>query len=138
MEPGELIFLIEHLMAHDGIGIELDDDVLSAVQLCAADKPAPVEFTTPDFAGRLLVALGREAGMAGLLMQLLRMGALGQWVRTSIRGIARASGGMLTPSNVHFNARRLEKMGLIRIDGQQYLVDGSALSALLEPTGAPH
>ncbi len=131
MEPGELIFVIEHLMANGGIGIALDDDALALAQHDGEDASALTNIAAPDFAGRLLVALGREAGMTGLLLQLIKMGALGRWVKTSVRGIANASGGILTSSNVNFNARRLVGMGIVAIEKGQYTVDASALDQLL-------
>lgn len=136
MAPGELICLIEYLMAQGSISIHLNDDAFSLGRQDEGntDILGQLEIEAPDFAARVLQAVGREAGMAGLLLQLIKMGALGQWVRTSVRGIAKASGGILTSSNVHFNVRRLAGMGVVAIDKRCYRVDAPALLGLM---GAP-
>lgn len=79
-----------------------------------ADKPlGQWDVNDADFFLTIFKALGREAGMAGLLVQLIKMGALGQWINASVRDVVKASDIRLSKSNVQYNTKRLLNLGLI-------------------------
>jgi phage anti-repressor protein len=76
-------------------------------------------------------ALGRENGMATLLVQLVKMGALDNWINISLRNLADASGGKISKSNIAYNARRLKGEGLIDHEPSRFRVFLEAIRALL-------
>lgn len=123
MAAADLVCLLEWLVARDAIGVQIDG--------AAVLPPDGLDATAPDLADRLFLALGREAGMAGVLAQLIKMGALGRPVVASLRDIVQASNGLLTRSNVHFNLRRLREAGLVEGAGQKHVVSVTALRDLL-------
>lgn len=76
-------------------------------------------------------ALGRENGMATLLVQLVKMGALNNWIDASLRSVADASGGKISKTNIAYNTKRLKGEGLIDHEPSRFLVIVEAIRALL-------
>lgn len=119
------------------------DEVLPSIRKTGryeAIKQAPVsakplghwDVNDADFFLTVYQAIGRQIGQATLMVQLIKMGAMGQWVYASVRDIADATDGKLRKSTVHWCANKLKDQGLIDRQGSGFYIFEEALNLRLE------
>ncbi|MFA7238860.1 MAG: hypothetical protein WC091_02015 [Sulfuricellaceae bacterium] len=142
MSDEELIFVLDFLLSHGQIKIHLDENCLKEKgKGCEAliAPTLPAHWDANDSAVYMVInqALGQHVGKAMLLMQLIKMGALEQWIEVSFHKIIKETDGLISGASIFHNTKRLQNLGLIdsrrsacRRQSNRYYVFGNALNAM--------
>ena len=81
----------------------------------------------------MFYALGKALGLAAVIWQLAKLGALNQWVEVSMRQLSQSMDNVIGTTTVHRQLQLLEERGLVYMerDPTRIKIDAEELTKLL-------